>query len=301
MEPEKIIKILVYGGVGSIVILVAVIGNSFIIAYFGFKEKKKTKYNLFILALALSDLTGIVLCSLSTIQFFIYSLEFLCLALLGLAHCFLGISAFLIVGMSYERFRGMTQPINSGKLRKKHVVIYCVFVCVIWAVYGIPLYVPMQDGHPYCYVFITGESRYYFLSLVFVKSIVPSIVMCLFYFKTKASLKKHQQCLHKITILKRNIAVLKILKLLIIFFVIFVFVPSILQPIYGIYISSLLKQELWNNLINALIQGLPGLNNIVNCFVYAGYVKNFRKYLFEVCKKLRRKQHQCDQHQPTNL
>lgn len=205
----RVILIAVYGGIGSVLFLVGLIGNSLIIAFFGYKVKKKTLYDVFILSLAISDFTGTVLCSVSLFLFFIYPIHSLCLTLQGLVHMFLGISAFLVVGMSYERSRGITKPIHFRKPKKKHVVIYFAFVCVVWALYGLGLHASMRDDHPYCDTFITNENHYYFLSLIFTKSIIPLIAMWFFYFKTKISLRQHQQHLQNIVTCNRNIAVLK--------------------------------------------------------------------------------------------
>lgn len=266
-----LIYTVVYGLIGSLLQVIALIGNSLIIVFFGFKKRRKTPYSIFILALAVSDLTGAFMCLVTVLQLFIFKFPYLCFITSGLIQLCLGISAFLVVGMSYERYRGITKPINSRKPKKKHVVIYCVLVCIGWLVYGIPVYIPMIDDLSICTYDIRELRLYYLVSVIFVKSIIPSILMWFFYFNTKQSLKQHQQSIESITAFRRNVAVLKTLKLLIIFFEIFVVIPSFLPPVNIILIRTYGIKKIWNYLLDVASEGSPVINNIVNCFVYAGY------------------------------
>lgn len=280
----------VYCLVGSVVIFTAILGNVLIITYYGFKDKRKTPYRIFILTLAISDLAGIISVLFQLIHYilndFIQSATIpgACKIVRPALQLFLGISSSLVLGMSYERYHGITKPLNSRKITIFHVVVYVDISCVGWILFGIPLYVPIDS----CDLFrvLRSSHHVYWITLTFVKAFLPSVLIWYFYFQIKQTLARQQLHFKNSRIFKRNKAVLQTLRLLIILFEIFVAVPSVLQAINLINYKTGRRWQSWNHVLDACAVGLPVINNAVNCFVYAGYMKNFRNFLCHLlCRK----------------
>lgn len=284
---DQLIYVVTYFVLGNILILTAVIGNCFVIAYFGFREKRNSSYSAFILVLAISDLCGTICSFVLLVQFGLggasISVPVICIVLRPAVEICLGVSSFLVMGMSYERYRGLTKPMNSKKTKRKLVFVYFGLVCTGWILYSVPLYIVSTSYGIRCGVVVTQRLLYYSATVVLVKSIIPFMLMSYFYFQIKKTLDAQLRSLGNSAIIERNTAVLRTLKILIIFFGIFVCVPSIVPVIN--YKMRLLSREkkFWTYLLNACAIGLPLINNAVNCFVYAGYVKKFRKFLLQKC------------------
>ena len=169
---HRIIYITLYKVFGGIIIFIAIIGNFLIIVYFGFKEKK-TSYTVYILLLGVTDFVGTISCFLLFLQsecIFGFDPVF-CLLMRLTMEIFLSISAFLVLGMLYERYRGITMSINSRKTKRIHVLVYCVVVCILWELYEIPLYRALYNDNGWsCLITITNElfifTFYFFIYLV---------------------------------------------------------------------------------------------------------------------------------------
>lgn len=296
----KVVYFLCFYIIGSVVIVLGLLGNSLVIVYFGFKEKK-TPYNIFILLLAISDLSGTISSLLLLVLFILadynssVDLPGVCMIMRPVVENFLGVSSFLVLGMSYERFRGITKPINSRRTRLTHVVNYSILISIAWALFGIPLYKPTAYYHSNCMVIFPDTWFIYSVAVVFVKSILPSVLIGYFYFQIKKTLKQQQQHNFKTTaIFRRNTTALRTLRTLTICFEVFVVIPSILPPLSNKAILG--RKEIWEYVVDAAATGLPLVNNAVNCFVYAGYDGEFRGFLLALfCMKSnkRRRRREC--------
>lgn len=184
------------------------------------------------------------------------------------------------------------------KRKRIHVINYCIVVCVGWALYGIPFYKVFNLDAKECIEF-SKEYFYYWVSRVIVKSIILSILMDYYYFQIKTTLKQQHHVLQNSRVYKRNAAILWTLRSLVIFFEVLVVVPSFLVPIEMKFVCVEFDKKDWQIFRDLCSAALPMLNNLVNCFVYAGYVKEFRRFLLNIL--CRRRNEKREREQPSNV
>lgn len=280
--------------IGGIPILTGIIGNALVIGYFFCKNQNKSSYNLFILLLALSDFLGCI----SFLSWWLQILTgkwlfgyIICKVLRPIGYICICISSFLMVGMAYERYRGITQPLNSRRIKKKHVYLYFAFVSVCSTVCGIPYVFLFTFQHGSCEYYqvrdlFSAQAFYAFLVSWEVSKTIPMILMCYFYFRIKSSLRQQKDSIQSSIIVQRNQAVLKTLKLLIVSFVICIGVYSVSEIITQAIFLFAAFHDSWLTVIAAILNCCAFLNNAVNCFIYAGYRKDFRKFLTEPFRRL---------------
>lgn len=287
------IQFSVYKVFGGLLIILGIIGNSLVIVYFAFKVVKKTSYHIFMLLLALTDLIGCVAFLFEWLQF-VASGWFLgtsmCKFLGTLDMVSLGISSFLMTGMAYERYRGITKPLAPNKIRKNHVYLYFAFVSCLWVVFLTPYFMGhyIKSNIQKCFytqldsLFSVDEHYLYYITVEqFLKIIFPFIAMSYCYYQIKQTLTCQQSSLQNPVITKRNKNVLGTLKILIVVFAICVGLSSLSQSIFFLYVryKSLNFQSSMESLFRDFVCCFLFVNNVINVFVYAGYVKEFRLYL----------------------
>lgn len=279
-----------YGIIGGFLIFTGIIGNALIIVYFGFKEKKRTSYNLFILLLAITDLVGSISYLAGLTHYVVGRWSFgsvACKLVAPLGSLCLGISSFLIMGMAYERCRGITKPLSVRKIKRKHVYLYFLFASIGWLVYRIPYLLAYDNCHDKCqiysiYFFTPDQIMAYVVIEQVGKFIFPWILMSYFYYQIRKALQYRENSVQNTTALRHNKAALRTLRVLIISFMICVGVWSFFSMIlYYVILYGTVRNggTTLHVILSTVFQCFVFLNNVVNCFVYAGYMKDFRRFL----------------------
>lgn len=277
-----------YAIFGGTIILTGIIGNALVIVYFGFKEKRKASYDTFITLLAISDFAGCILVFAQWLEVIAFHLPFSfesCSLLLTLSSWCVCVSSYLIMGMAFERYRGITRPL-SKKIHRKHVYFYCLVVCIGWTLYGMPAFLVYSTRGEQCTYhggigfFSADEHFAYIVVFGTIRDVIPLHLMVFIYVKIRRELKKHEVLLETATTSRRNRTALKTLKMLILSFIICVsFSGGVNAAILGIFTYFPAIYSPWMRTLIAFQTCVLSLNNAVNCFVYAGYRKNFRTYL----------------------
>lgn len=116
--------------------IIGIVGNSMVVAVIYFCLKLKTVSNIFVLNLAISDLTFLLtlpIWAIYTAKGYQWPFgSFLCKAIAGMAFFNLYTSIFLLTALSIDRYFAIVHPVQS---RQRRTVVYGRVTCVlVWVV-----------------------------------------------------------------------------------------------------------------------------------------------------------------------
>ncbi|KAL7832449.1 hypothetical protein AOLI_G00299970 [Acnodon oligacanthus] len=124
--------------------LLGIVGNSMVVAVIYYHLKLKTVANVFVLNLALSDLTFLITLPMwATYTALGYDWpfgDFLCKAVAGLAFFTLYASVFFLTALSIDRYLAIVHPVESRQCR---TVAYAWCVCALVWLFAFTLSLPM--------------------------------------------------------------------------------------------------------------------------------------------------------------
>ncbi len=116
--------------------IIGIVGNSLVVAVIYFCLKLKTVANIFVLNLAVSDLTFLLTLPIwavftATGYEWLFG-DFLCKAIAGMALLNLYTSVFLLTALSIDRYLAIVHPVKSRRCR---TVVYARVTCIlVWVV-----------------------------------------------------------------------------------------------------------------------------------------------------------------------
>ena len=278
----------VFGAIGNILIMIY-----FVRLNYG-KLKDMSSYHFLIVELALVDFVV----SIGT-PFYIYNFYGEKWVLGGFA-CTVGypfmmsicplISCWLLVFLSYDRYRSITQPFKV-KINKRQ---YYLASLVLFMVAFLP-YIPfIQKTFVYkdesnlhqCFdgMHAFKGVNYVFYSFLFCSTdcFMPAALLYFFYRKILVVLQNERPTPSNMELAKRNHVALRTLRNLIIVFVLTVFPGRLVLTGFHIYENFKTVDVSAIHVYHELFSLLSLANNIVNIFVYAVMINDFRVYLWKI-------------------
>ena len=273
------------------------IGNLLIIIYFlkiNFGKWKKTSlYNFLIIQLAIVDIVTSVLSLVIYNEFFKKTWS------MGEIGCTFGIaftigtmpflSCWVLVLISYERYRSITQPFAIRGTKCKYSV-FIFIISVIFSLIWIPFMLKTKvvaggqsinkcvDGMEY---FDHIEFLAYAFVLRTMDCFLPAVLLCFFYLRIRNWMLKESNNFPLTEESKRrNSMALKVLHNLIIVYIACVFPARLVMT--GLHIEDNFgtgKRKYYFDLVHEILSLVSLLNNLVNVFVYAFMMKDFRRSL----------------------
>lgn len=284
--------------VGGAILCSGTIGNALVVSYFGFKEKRKTNYSLFITILAVFDfLASIFNTVFRLVPFFTKNRwpydRFACKYLYSGAPLIINtVSHLILLTMCVTRYRSIVYPLRR-KFRKLHIYVMLASTCVVTILIQLPiLLTPVsfekEKGTDVCifkahfpntnkYVLLTGISislgtRFY----------LPLMLHLYFYYQVKKHFHKPSFVSKSTTVKERNRRALRNLFKLTLLYAISTG-PILHLPAID-YVVSLKFKFLWYenefySIIKIIIYSTGYLNNTLNIIIYAGQIPKFRSFL----------------------
>ena len=281
------------------IIVVGTITNSLVIIFFGFKTKEHLSFHWFLIHLAVAD--GICCIVTPVLNFYLLATGYewhlgslLCKTITPVGFITVNVSAWILCGIAYERYRSIGDPLKA-RFSKKHINLVCSCMWFGSALLAVPLFTWTEVSGSVCQPTWTPKQHFVVGMLgLLSQSLIPIVVMAIsFLFIRKAfhlqnskiliiSGKKRMnrmQSKAKITTQTLLIAFLtfvvcslpyNVLYLLtIIMFRFNVYTREESQQYSGVYD----KFGFW-------LSYLVVANSVMNCFIYAGKFPAFRKFLF---------------------
>ena len=282
--------------VNALLFLVGSFMNFVSLVYFGFHGKRcRSNYRYFIAHLSFADL----LCCLLTPFFFVLMElnggnwilgEFTCKYIYTLGRITGNSSAWILCGMTYERYRAFTDPFR--KLHKRNIQI---FLAVVWIISGSfsMLYsvTGTQLTNGKCITIMTRAGLMLDLAKINIKITVPSIIMTVLYIRLKLFLNNQNK--ERQDKLQSRIRTDKSEKMIL--YSAITYLVCVL-PTMGMatYLDVITLDQGKTARYQKVFQWLLVLfyaNSVINVFIYAGKFKDFRKFIFEKLrtKKVRQK------------
>ena len=252
------------------------IGNTLIITYFINVNRKKLKkmsaYHFLLILLAIVDL---IVCITAILDKVVASLQIKMLDY----QIILGWTAiYILVIISYLRYKAITSPLKRRWSKKCYfllcLICFCCCTC-LWIIY-----------------LRYDKKAHYINFLAF--DIAPLTILCFFLFKMTNDLKKRTAIANDQT-RKRNKIALNTVKYLITIYFLTVVLVQIVEIIMVDHFETFRKNAILNIFTAALSQFYL-INNMINVFVYARFMKGFRHFLWNIktCKRMKiftKKQH----------
>jgi len=273
--------------VGYIFILVVGVFMNFVsMLYFGFLKKGyRSKYRYFIAHLSFADLLCCFIIPILTIGELLehgkWSFgEITCIYLHPIGRLSGLISAWILCGLTFERYRALTDPFKRFSTRAIHV-----FFVIIWSVALVFSFIissskKVSDG--VCGHYRTPVTHYINIIKAWIKIVVPSLIMTVLYIRLSIFLKRQQKL--RVDILQSTLPQKKSMKIILHSLILY------LVTIFPTFICSMMIniQDIENGNFNYLertktlksfVLLLYYSNSVFNVFIYAGRFKDFRKFI----------------------
>ncbi|XP_066922189.1 melanin-concentrating hormone receptor 2-like [Clytia hemisphaerica] len=294
----------------SLMMIIGVPSNLLIITYFirihCRRLRKMSSYHLLLINLAVADL---LTCLGVAVMFYEWSKPSWGLGMFGcriispfstlvspMASC------WLLVLLSYARYRDITQPF-AVKLTKMKYTFFCLLIWLLSSASGIFLYhfirlITLSDGTFICGMIFQGEEELYGrLFYIVIDSIIPITLMVNLYHGIRRSIKSNTPSSNDFPLSEasrqRNKTALKTLRNLIAVYMITI-CPGRLYNLFHMLIwavdEELVKNHWFSNLYFFFF-AYHYLNNAINIFVYAKLMEDFRRFLLNcfTCGRLKQK------------
>lgn len=196
----------------SFIFVFGIIGNLAITIFFGFKTKRDTSFRWFIIQLSIAD----CLCCGVTPFFWAYLQimdqvwhlgTFVCKAFMPVGSLTTTVSAWILCGIAYERYRAIVCPLKH-RLTKKQINLFGLVVWSIGFISSIPFFMsftllPYDDSNTNtngtqsvsqnfsCVPVFTPEQQFITgLMTLVIQSLIPIIIMATFFIIIQSALHK---------------------------------------------------------------------------------------------------------------
>ena len=202
-------------------------GNSLVITVMSRKKQKRSIPRLFILNLAISDLSFIMIATPVTIYTYIgkiYQNSYYCRLLTPLLTIFYFVSIFTILSMAVHRCRLITNPYRP-KMRMRNAYIWIAAIWFSSLIIVLPLSVVSEANNGICYENwpSINHRKAYTIALCILQFVIPLLIIGVAYARIGIYLRGSavpQSSLPAVKRRKENIQVIKTLAMIVVLFVI---------------------------------------------------------------------------------
>ena len=303
-------NIIKYLSIPSMVILflLGTIGNIFIIVYYGSKSKsRRGKYTLFLVHLAITDLVACIFVPVYNLPIELtghwYYGRFLCkYTIFAPSGITIYSSCWILFGILYERYRSIVFPLKR-RLEGWEIHLFCACAWIVSIIAHVPYFMATHHvrnettGHYQCLNKVVSqlESKsivsYYVVRFI-MQAFLPVVIMIYFFVRIQKQLSNSNRFVAtrscstlSLSAPLRNKAVLKSLRVALIIFSVTVLLNNmahVLRVIASRYYPKTWLRSTELRMIVEFFIRLLAINNVSNCFVYAGNMKPFRKFVIGV-------------------
>ena len=250
------------------ILTIGCIGNILIIVYFinvnRRKLKKMSAYHFLLILLAIVDL--IVVTTAISLKYQIHSIKLLQMFIYHCHNTFIWTSICILVIISFLRYKAIASPMKRRWSKKYYfslcLICFCCCTCV-WLIYS---------------RYEANEKTNYITLIA--SRIVPLSMLCFFLIKMTNDLKKQTTIINDRT-RNRNKIALNTVKYLIIIYFLTVVLVEFAEAITSIYYETFIKNDILSILMKIVFE-LYLINNVANVFVYAKFIKSFRRFLWNI-------------------
>lgn len=174
-----------------------IIGNCFVMFFFGFKMKRAANFRWFVIHLAIADCAYAILTPSHMLYLMFSSGEWK----LGTALCKLtyigpitvNVSAFILCFMAYERYRAICHPFKE-RLSKRFINGVCIGIWLLCILLKVPVMNRLQIYYKRCLVLSSNKVEHAFISLSFLvfESVLPLLLLSIFFYRITCALKESE-------------------------------------------------------------------------------------------------------------
>eukprot|EP00112_Aurelia_sp_Birch-Aquarium-sp1_P013575 Seg2883.2 transcript_id=Seg2883.2/GoldUCD/mRNA.D3Y31 product="Neuropeptide FF receptor 2" protein_id=Seg2883.2/GoldUCD/D3Y31 len=217
----------------GLIFLVGVCGNSIVLYVLGYRKKKLTSCDIYILALAFTDLISSICAPMDVLNQIITNLigwfygEVMCHILPAIMPITFDSSVWLLVAISCDRYRIIVKPMALHPSRRRTYVI----VVIIWTfaiAYNVPLLLQLELRDNRCTatnktILKGGKLEFFLLTIFFLLWGASNFLLIAVYWRTIRALKRNRvQHANNQAMLKRDKENANIVKMFIIIVALFV-------------------------------------------------------------------------------
>ncbi|XP_066935793.1 rhodopsin, GQ-coupled-like [Clytia hemisphaerica] len=304
------VNIIKYISIPSMVILflMGTIGNIFIIVYYGSKSKsKRSKYTLFLVHLAITDLIACIFVPVYNLPIELtgrwYYGRFLCeYTVFAPSGITIYSSCWILFGILYERYRSIVFPLKR-RLEGWEIHLFCACTWIVSTIAHVPYFLATHHvrdentGQYYCLNNVVSQLEIktivsYYIARFIAQALIPVIIMVYFFVQIQKQLSNSNRFITtrsfstlSLSAPIRNKAVLKSIRITLIIFSVTVLLNNmahIVRVVASRYYPKIWKTSIALRMIVEFFIRLLAINNVSNCFVYAGNMKPFRKFVMDV-------------------
>ena len=191
------IDVYLRSGIYGFISIFGIIGNLFIMFFFGFKMKRAANFRWFVIHLAIADCTYAVITPAHMLYLMLSQGEWhlgntLC-KLTYIGPITVNVSAFILCFMAYERYRAICHPFKE-RLSKRFIngVVLCIWVlCILLKV---PVMNRLKIFYQQCLLLSSNKFEHAFISLSFLvfESILPLLMLSIFFCRITCALRESE-------------------------------------------------------------------------------------------------------------
>ncbi|XP_066936005.1 neuropeptide Y receptor type 5-like [Clytia hemisphaerica] len=187
--------IYVRSGIYGFIMIFGIVGNIFVMFFFGFKMKRAANFRWFVIHLAIADCTYSIMTPVQMLYLMISGGEWhlgqtLC-KMTYIGPITVNVSALILCFMAYERFRAICHPFKE-RLTKRFInmIVFGIwFLCILLKV---PVMNRLQIYDEHCLLLSSNALEHVLIALSFLvfESILPLLLLTIFFFRITCALKE---------------------------------------------------------------------------------------------------------------
>ena len=191
------VDIYIRSGVYGFISLFGIIGNLFVMFFFGFKMKRAANFRWFVIHLAIADCIYAVVTPSHMLYLMLSNGEWH----LGKALCKLtyigpitvNVSAFILCFMAYERYRAICHPFKE-RLSKRFINVVVLGIWFLCVLLKVPVMNRLKIYYNHCLVLSSNKLEHAFISLSFLvfESVLPLLLLSIFFYRITCALKESE-------------------------------------------------------------------------------------------------------------
>ena len=193
-EWETYIRSVIY----SFIFVTGIIGNIFVMFFFGLKMKRAPNFRWFVIHLAIADCTYALLSPVQLLYLMISKGKWqlgtiLCKSIYYIGPITINVSAFVLCFMAYERYRAICYPFKE-RLSKRLINGIVALIWIVCILIKVPVMMRLNVDGGECLLMVSGNTELTLISLSFLlcEGIIPLSLLSIFFVRITIALKKHE-------------------------------------------------------------------------------------------------------------
>lgn len=180
----------------AFICVIGIIGNIFVMFFFGFKMKRAANFRWFVIHLAIADCAYAILSPMQMLYLIFsngqWQLGTVLCKMSYIGPITINVSAFIMCFMAFERYRAICYPFGE-RLSKRFINSMVTLIWIVCILLKVPVIYRLNVDGGECILLTSSNTEYLLIGISFLvfESVLPLTLLYIFFVQITIALKKH--------------------------------------------------------------------------------------------------------------